>query len=192
MKIGLVGPTTSGKSTICQSLIKEFGGTHVCIDDFYIQGELPKIQFLGKEIEDWETPKSIDWDKFEAYVESYQSELLFIDSFLLFYSEKITSLIDAAIIINYQPNEFKIAQNRRIQRNYQVDVPEDYHEHPNKSEAHWESLYFEEIAWPFAMEHQEYIEPKNFHKPMLKLSATNHLDTNISLSKDFIRKLLNK
>ena len=192
MKIGVVGITTSGKSTICDELMKEFGGRRVCIDDFYIQGELPKIKFLDKEIEDWETPNSIDWNRFEAFCKDSKDDLLFIDAFLLFYSKEITSLIDCAILIEYEPKDFKIAQKRRIMRNYGIDVPDDYKENPNKSEAHWESLYFEEIAWKFAMENLQLWKPHNFNKPLLILRATDPLDININKSKEFIRSILKK
>ncbi|EAX96537.1 hypothetical protein TVAG_256770 [Trichomonas vaginalis G3] len=190
MRIGIAGITTSGKSTLAKALTNVFKGAHCCVDDFYYTQDFPMMTFKGKTIIDWETPNCIHWDKFEEYCERQTADIVFIDSYLLFYSKKVADSLDAVIILQYQPEDFQEALARRIRRFSNQAVPSDYVIHPDASETHWEAAYFTEIAWKFAMDYPQYREPKDLTKPILRLKAVNPLGDNINKAINFVNGLL--
>ena len=187
MKIGVAGITTSGKSTLADALKKKFEAVHITSDDFYFQENFRKTILRGKEVNDWDTPDGINWNEFESYCEKIKGDLVFIDSFLLFYSEKIENMLDAVIVIEYDESEFEIALQRRTSRLYNVNFPKDFDENPEKSEIHFECAYFKDIAWNGALRHPEYRYTKR-NIPILKLRATASIEENIARAEEFIKK----
>lgn len=192
MRIGIAGTTTSGKSTLAKALAEVFKGVHCCVDDYYFTENQPTLMFLGKEIIDWETPKCIHWDQFEDYLDKQTDDLLFVDSYLLFYSKKVADSLDAVIVLEYKPEDFPVALERRILRWCNTTVPADYKINPEASEAHHEANYFEEIAWKFAMDYPEYREPQDLSKPILRLHAVSPLKENVDAAIKFVNSLLTK
>ena len=190
MKIGITGITTSGKTTLTNLLVNHFKAKKCCMDDFYFQTDFQQINFRGKMVSNWESPKGIDWEKFEVHCENSFGNVIFIDSFLLLYSKKITNMIDILIILEYKEEDFEIALKRRIKRNFDQEVPYNYLKNPEESEIHYEAAYFKEISWKFAFNFPQYREPENWNKPILKLSATSSIEDNLIKSIKFINKYL--
>ncbi|EAY15987.1 hypothetical protein TVAG_262370 [Trichomonas vaginalis G3] len=191
MRIGISGISTSGKTTLANALVKHFNCGYCCADKYYNrdQSSFPRIPFLGDMIAEWDSPQCIFWDKFENQVESMQDDLIILESFLLFYSKKVGDTIDGLIALEYEEIDLPIALARRVKRVTGEEVPKDYKENPKKSEAHWESNYFEQIAWPYALKNPEYREPKDYKKPVLRLKATAPLEDNITAAINFINEL---
>ena len=193
IRLGIAGITTTGKSTIADVLKETFRGTKCCIDDYYYTKDYPMMNFKGREIIDWETPDCIHWDAYEEYIQRQEGKLIIIDSYLLFYSKKISDSLDAVIVCEYEPTEEhkEIALKRRLRRYFNTEeIPPDFHENPFKNEINLEAAYFTEYAWKWALDNPNYREPTVWNKPILRLSAVAPLEENIKLAKEFVSKLL--
>lgn len=200
MKIGITGISTTGKSTIANALQKEFGGKIYNIDDFYgPEDTFPLVDLNGKVAQNWDSPVSLNWEEYKKAIFSATEPICFIDSFLLCYDKDILNSLNAVIVLNYNIDKsqeeaekcFQIALERRVRRLYNTDVPENYQNNINRSEADFECNYYEKIVWPMALNNRDYyIPPDSFNHPVLTLDATNPLEGNISQSIDFIRNLL--
>ena len=192
IKLGIAGMTTTGKSTIADAILDTYRGTKCCIDDYYFTKDFPMIDFHGRQVIDWETPDCIHWDQYEPYVQRQEGKFIIIDSYLLFYSKKIVDSLDALIICEYENTEEhkQIALKRRLLRYFDTEeIPDDYKENPLKSEINLESAYFTEYAWKWAFDNPQYREPKEWHKPILRLSAVAPLKENIEKAKEFVAQL---
>lgn len=191
MRVGLAGISTCGKTTIANSLKAHFGGAIFSSDDYYKEGfKYKQINLYGRNVDDWEDPESLDWNNYRRNIIMAKDQFVYVDCYVLFYDKKIVDALDCIIFIEYSPNEYEIALNRRVERLYQIPAPNDFKTNPFSSGAHQEAAYFEKIVLPFAMEHPEYYLPNIFKKDLLCLSATAPIAENIAKSIQFIDSLL--
>lgn len=193
MRIGLTGISTCGKSTISRAIQEEFKCPLFEIDEFYKGRGLPMCKFHGKFVENWDDPQAILWDKYYNAISSDNSNLSLIDCFQIRYDKRIENLVTAIIQFNYGENDLPTAVYRRVMRLAGVPPPENYHDlDPFEDGLAYEALYFEDIVWPIAINHPEYWKFDKTSKPILFLNATDPLENNIQLAKDFVHKLFDK
>ncbi|WPK24820.1 hypothetical protein PUMCH_002112 [Australozyma saopauloensis] len=71
--VGVGGPSSSGKTTICNSLRTILPQcTLIHLDDFYLpDGEIPMDADL--QLENWDCPEAIDWPKFQNYIDEIRA-----------------------------------------------------------------------------------------------------------------------
>lgn len=193
MKIGIAGFTTSGKTTISEYLSKKYGANLISLDQFYFTSGWPQVECCNKKVNFWDSPDCFDWENVVKSVKENSDEMVFIESFLLFYNKEVAESIGALIYLEYSEDDFDIALKRRLMRWFGTDkIPDDYMVKPDKSDIHFECNYFKNIAWPFAQKNIEYCRPSYYSEPVLVLKATSPLEENINKSILFINELLNK
>ena len=141
-----------------------------------------------------------------------KKEYLIIEGFLLFGDPKIFDFIDILITINFNvKTDQELAFKRRINRykrnsllydkgssiseetikkinEEEEEIPEDYETNPDKNNLNHLAFYFNHVAWPHIENNEELVCPKNWKKPVLKLSATGDINQNIKQSIDFIEQ----
>jgi adenylate kinase family enzyme len=154
-------------------------------------------------------------DKIEEMETTKSSNFLIVEGFLLFGTAEISEMIDIVIVVEYDIGRDKyVALHRRLNRmknrksthekdpniamiessgraviksdKSEEDAPDDYLENPLRSLVTYASFYFMEVAWKQIELNQYYICPKDWEKPILRLSATANLDENINKSIEFI------
>lgn len=192
MRIGLAGISTCGKTSVAEGLRQHFGGSIFSSDDYYIDGyKYKQINLLGRNVDDWEDPESLDWNAYEKNILLSKDQFIYVDCYVLYYDKKIVNVLDCVISIDYTPEDYEIALNRRVQRLYGY-TPSDFNANPYASPAHQEAAYFEHIVYPFAMKYPEYYLSDDFGKDVLHLSAAAPLSENIERSKHFIEELMKR
>jgi len=192
MKIGFSGMSTSGKSTVAKLMAKEYNAK-VYHSDRYFKSDAPRCHFHGRSIRNLDLPAATAWDLLYEDLSEDESPLIFIDSFQLHYDESIASQLDAVIQFEYKEEDFQVALNRRVIRSQGMPPPENYHDlDPKRNRLVFSALYFEEIVWSIGIAHPEYwkFTEEEDKIPILTLSATDPLDLNIELSREFIRQFL--
>src|SRR3989344_8694129 len=152
--IGIAGPSSSGKSTICTELQKHLPNSSIIhTDDYWCNPEnFPK----EKGVKNWELPECLDFDRLYTNLlelkqgkptiapqwaqwiypplkkEIKPSKVIIVEGFRLFWDKRIRKLLDFKIYIDV-PEEMIV--QRRIERM----------RHPNKPDR---ELYYREIVVP--------------------------------------------
>lgn len=152
--IGIAGPSSSGKSTICEALQKHLKDSVIIhTDDYWCNPEhFPK----EKGFKNWELPEGLDFDMLYTNLlelkqgkptiapqwvqgsypplqkEIKPSKIIIVEGFRLFWDKRIRKLLDFKIYIDV-PEE--IILQRRIERR----------RHPDKPDR---ELYYREIVVP--------------------------------------------
>ncbi len=158
--IGIGGPSTSGKTTICKYLAKRYKTFYIEGDNYFKNKE--NIPTKGR-WRNWELPKNIKFDllfenlsdlkkgistklpiysfengKFIKFKSVKPKEIIFVESFNLFYNKKVRDLIDIKIYLDISMEE--ILKRKKNRKEY-------YHSRQSKNK--WtEKQYFEEIFVP--------------------------------------------
>lgn len=142
MTIGIGGISRSGKSTLA-ALIHQFftegvqTATILAQDDYVFPTEqIPKIQ-NGKAIEiDWETPESIDFQRYRKAILDTQKQFdhVITEGLLNFYAEDINSLFDKFFFIDISKPTFL---RRKADDKRWGEVPDWYIEHIWTSYERW-------------------------------------------------------
>lgn len=190
MIIGISGPSTSGKSTIADFLKQNLDAEVFYLDEYFAMLSLPRSEMYGQEIGDWDKPESIDWELFMNDLNACNSSLVIIEGFILFGNQSMHSRIDALINIEFEESDFPIALQRRIQRGFHEEVPEDWEQNPTGNKVNFSCAYFKNIAWKRAFEHPEYRKPVDWNRPTLTLSATADINDNCKRALEFARDLI--
>jgi len=156
--IGIAGPTSSGKSTLCRILAERYNANHIKMDDFYKGKEFyPKYkQWLN-----WESPENIEFSLLIDALQKLKSgkevtipiysksqgertgsrlvipkEVTVVEGFLLFYNEQLKDLFDLRIFVDTSE---EVQKQRRKARNPDLDMQ-----------------YFDEVIIPAF---KKYVEP---------------------------------
>ena len=184
--IGISGISASGKSTIADYLASEFQIPVLHLDEFFAMMRLPRAQFHGQEIGDWDLPESIDWNEFARQFNATDAPVVIIEGFILFPDTKMPKIVDALIDIEFNESEFSIALERRISRGFECPVPEDWESAPIRDKVCFTCAYFRDFVWKRAFEHPEYRCPEIWTKPLLRLEATGNLDDSKKRAREFV------
>ncbi|MBR9701624.1 hypothetical protein GOV13_01755 [Candidatus Pacearchaeota archaeon] len=127
--IGICGPSNSGKSSLCEELIKKYDAGWIEVDH-YIKDK-KDIPFKGK-YRNWELPKNHRFDKLLADLKKLSSDktishpiyswkkgkvkgdrkikpkkIIFIEGFYLFSDKKIRDMLDVKIYLNITSKELR-------------------------------------------------------------------------------------
>ena len=121
--IGICGPSTSGKSTLCKSLSKKYKLSHIEVDSYTKNDK--EIPSIGKWI-NWELPKNYRFKellldlkklkrgktiktpiagKIKSWKKIKPTKIILIDGYYLFYYKKIREILDVKIYINLSTKE---------------------------------------------------------------------------------------
>ena len=156
--IGIAGPTSSGKSTLCRILAERYNANHIKMDDFFKGKEFyPKY----KNWFNWEVPENIEFSllidalqklksgkevTIPIYSKSQEEKIgmrtvipkniTVVEGFLLFYNEQLRDLFDLRIFVDASEEAQK---QRRKAREPNLDM-----------------RYFDEVIIPAF---KKYIEP---------------------------------
>ena len=134
MTIGIGGISRSGKSTLAALIFSFFtkGGQTATIltqDDYVFPEEkIPKIQ-NGKDIEiNWETPESIDFQRYRLAILAAQQQFdnVITEGLLNFYAEGINCLFDKFLFVEISKSTFL---SRKAADKRWGAVPDWYIEH---------------------------------------------------------------
>lgn len=147
--IGICGISRSGKSSIrryLESELKIKKSNIFKLDEYFIKPNKVFDTELNKEIEDWEDPRVLDFDKLykelisaiiketkqvdmnklknlnkenNSLVREFPNEIIIVEGFLLFYCEKIYNLFDIKIMLETDLDVIK--ERRRITKNFHSD-----------------------------------------------------------------------
>ena len=188
--IGVTGISTSGKSIIADYLKEELGLRVIPLDEFFAMMRLPRAEFKGETIGDWDRPESIDWNDVARKFNETEDPVVVVEGFILFPDQKMPKIIDALIDIEFSEDEFEVALTRRITRGFQCEVPSDWQENPMKDKVSFTCAYFKDFVWKRALEHPEYRLPPNWNKPLLRLSATQDIEENKRRAKEFVTEFV--
>lgn len=187
------GISTSGKTTVAKYLRKKYGYKIIHLD-YYVHDDysrLPHFNLQNVTGINYELPETIDWDQLVSDLQNMdQSEIVILEGFIPFYSQEIQDCVDCLIDIEFNENEYNEALRRRVERDTGSDVPDDYEIYPDQSSAHNCAFYFKNFVWKEAFSHPEYRLPKNWEKPLLKLSATASIRSNKNESDKFLSSVL--
>ncbi|KAF3994036.1 hypothetical protein FT663_00056 [Candidozyma haemuli var. vulneris] len=71
--VGIGGPSSSGKTTVARALHSLLPkATLIHLDDFYYPDDQIPMD-SSKNVENWDCPEAIDWEKFKAYIKELRS-----------------------------------------------------------------------------------------------------------------------
>lgn len=131
--IGISGPSSSGKTTVCKQIQKNTKSTLIKLDNYWkAKAEFPEKQGY----KNWDSPQSIDFKLFHQNLIKLQqnkkvkspvwkhgkqigtetltpSQFILAEGFLLFYKENIRKLFDLKFYVDIPEGEIL---KRRIQR----------------------------------------------------------------------------
>lgn len=199
--IAFCGPSTCGKSTVLNALLKEYSNLSHLISSvnldtfFYKTDELPKIELYGRIIPTKDLKQSVDWENFYRKISQVDTPILFIDGFITFADKRSFNLIDICISFEYYlEKDFSIALERRVRRKKQFKdavIPKDYLQDPFANPLNYRCTYFHDVVWAEMVKHPEYRKPENWKRPIITLSATNDLQHNVQETKNFIHPYIN-
>lgn len=190
--IGISGPTTSGKSTISESIANDLHCPILCTDDYFkVNPEMPKTYFGDIEVINFDKVESIDWNMLIEDIKTrYENEkYLILEGFILFGHPDIQDYVKMLIKIDYNDDDMEIALNRRLTRNGYKNI-EDCESNPYETREKFCNFYFRKIAWPQRKENAKFLIPSNWKKPVLELSAIDNLEANIEKSRQFVSQNL--
>ena len=125
--IGICGPSTSGKTTLCKSLVKEYNSEHIEVDNYlkakkdlpeehgFKNWELPEnIRFdvLMKNLEDLKEGKSTKIPIYECGVDEITKfrevspkEFIFVEGYYIFHNKEVRDLFDIKIYLDISEEE---------------------------------------------------------------------------------------
>lgn len=136
--IGVAGPSSSGKTTLCKTIQEMMPDSmYLCMDDFYKDKlDAPKTE---QGFENWDVPGSMCVDEFYSVLNNLKSgrrcnvpiyliseerkigyrsispaEVGIVDGFLLYHEPELATLFDLKIFVDVNLDEQK---RRRIERN---------------------------------------------------------------------------
>lgn len=160
--VGIMGPSCSGKTTVCERLANELGAEHVSSDDFFVNREEYPIYdgFINMD-----SPDSVKWDMLSATLRSlsqgkpsavpiYDKEesrivgeriaqphdVVISEGFVLFHNPDVRQLIDTRIYLNLS---METQKRRRMERG-----------------LHSDAEYFDRVIVPM---YEQYGIPASFH-----------------------------
>lgn len=133
--IGVAGPSTSGKSTLCKKLIEELDNSLLISLDHYWYDSSSFPMAYG--FKNWDLPENLDLDllfqnlsdlkngvetnipnfvnyKCEGLKTVQPADFVIAEGFLLFYDERISDLLDLRIFLDISE---EVILERRIKRN---------------------------------------------------------------------------
>jgi uridine kinase len=133
--IGIAGPSTSGKTTICKALEKHFPDAFVETQDIYWHDKKTFPKTLG--FRNWERPENVDFEMLYQNLKDFKEDkssilpmftkmgraglrtvpafdLVVYEGFLLFQDERISDLFDLKFYIDISEEEII---KRRMTRN---------------------------------------------------------------------------
>lgn len=112
MIIGIHGCSRSGKTTLSKLLKEKISKCKIIHQDHFVKKQEDLLKIYNpidkKEEIDWDTPHSIDFDKFyeEVKNELEKYQVIIIEGFLLMEDERITNLLNLLIQINISKDNF--------------------------------------------------------------------------------------
>ena len=148
--IGVMGPSCSGKTSVCIRMAEELGAEYVSTDDFFVErGQYPKIG----DFENMDSPETVKWDELAAVLsslkerkttkvpvydremsmvvgtrEAYPRHIVVSEGFILFHMPEVRDLLDTRIYLDIGVDtQF----SRRCQRG-----------------LHSDKMYFDEVVVP--------------------------------------------
>ncbi len=124
--VGICGPSTSGKTTLCKSLLKKYDSERIGVDNYYIaKKDMPE----EKGFRNWELPSNIRFDLLiknledlkkgkETKIPVYEcgkgivkfrtikpKEFIFVDGYYIFHDKKVRELLDVKIYLDLSEKE---------------------------------------------------------------------------------------
>jgi len=121
--IGIAGGSGSGKSTFAKALADKLQPLKVenISTDHFFKMPLPTMisPSTGREVEDWNSPKSIDSDKFIETVRAFREgdsdvDVVLVEGLSVLYFEELLDFYDLKLFVELDTEE---RMYRRIQRN---------------------------------------------------------------------------
>ena len=124
--VGICGPSTSGKTTLCKSLLKRYDSEHIEVDN-YLKAKKDLPEEFG--FKNWELPENI---RFEALIKNLKdlkegketkipvyecgkgiakfrivkpNEFIFIDGYYILHNKEIRELLDVKIYLDLSEEE---------------------------------------------------------------------------------------
>jgi uridine kinase len=173
------GMSCSGYSETAQKLINCFPASVLfSSSNFFDSHKMPTFIVDGREYKNCEDPTGIKWSQLIHDIENCTAELIFISSFVLFYSQSLRSSLKTAIIFEYSENELNIGAERRMNRGQKVKQKLDF--------SNTFSRYYRDVVWPKGWGNKAYWDGSNSTIPMLKFHATEEQRKILTLSFHFI------
>lgn len=173
--IGFSGMSCSGYSDTAQKLIENFPWSVLfSSNNYFSQNQIPRINLNGNIIINWEEPCGVQWDQLITDIQNCPAELIFVSSFLLFYSETLKSLLNAAIVFEYSQNDMIIGAERRMNKGK--------HSKQNVDFSNPYAQYFRDVVWPSGWKNKIFWDGSNSNIPILKLRAVDSQERVLPLS----------
>lgn len=99
-RIGIAGPSCSGKSTVARLLAAGLGATRLCLDDFYLKGHARRhVAVDGVRHRSFEHPEAYDGDALLSWCRS-QGGPVVAEGFLLFLYPGAEATFDRMVFID--------------------------------------------------------------------------------------------
>jgi uridine kinase len=139
--LGLAGCTASGKSTLCDAIVKRQGGGAVAVvtlDDFWMEeSRLPSLpddwlannpNMARLKQHDTNIPESVDWAAAEEHIceviaSAMSSQIIIIEGFLLFSQPQLIALLDRTIYLTVDDAEKEVLMMRKYRRSGHFGKP---------------------------------------------------------------------
>lgn len=166
--IGFSGMSCSGHRKISAKLVESFPSTVLFQTNKYFNiSKMNKIPYNGNMHLNMEDPTCIDWDKLIQDIKQCQAELIFVDSFLLFYDSELKSMLKLAFIIQFDPKDEEMATKRRVSCF-------------KEEKREYMSYYYHNFVWKSGFQNRSYWDGQNSNVPLIKFAADDNINKIIS------------
>ena len=150
--IGISGATCSGKTSLASALAQHLGAPDPITNDAFFVEDPPFERADGIEFRNWESPRSLDYERLWAEVEATlarnQGQPVIVEGHLIKFHPPLFARFDIVFELILSR---KLCWSRRRTRDVDLDTPDIYLRPGEPVPPDWFRVYFDHFIWPAAL-----------------------------------------